>query len=127
SNSVMPTSSAASTTARVASLSSRRPMLLQPTPTLEMVSPDSPSWRYVMSPMPPPYETAGYAPWAGFLVATFRVVTLLGAWALVAAFFAAFVASAVVAPAFLAGAFLAGAFLAGAFLSGALLAAACLA
>src|SRR3954462_8576144 len=46
---VTPTSTAASTTARVASTSSRRPKLFQPSPTTETTRPDDPSRRYCMS------------------------------------------------------------------------------
>ena len=45
SKSVMPASIAAFTTAVVPSWSRRRPKLLQPRPTVETVSPLSPSWR----------------------------------------------------------------------------------
>jgi len=45
SSSVMPASIAASTTALVASRSSRRPKLLQPSPATETISPESPTGR----------------------------------------------------------------------------------
>src|SRR5215831_185311 len=48
SNSVMPASSAASMTARVASKSARAPKLLQPRPTTETSGPPSPSGRVRM-------------------------------------------------------------------------------
>ena len=49
SNSVMPTSIAASTTAWVCSSSIRAPKALQPTPTVLTMRPERPSGRYVMS------------------------------------------------------------------------------
>ena len=49
SNRVMPASMAASTTAAVASASMRIPKLLQPNPTVETISPESPNGRYVIS------------------------------------------------------------------------------
>src|SRR3954447_15072671 len=52
SSNVMPSSSAASTTARVRSRSTRPPKLLQPSPTTETVSPEAPSWRYSIGKRP---------------------------------------------------------------------------
>ena len=48
---VIPESIAASTTARVPAASSRRPKLLQPRPTIETSSPESPSGRVTSSVM----------------------------------------------------------------------------
>src|SRR2546430_15392105 len=52
SKSVIPASSAASTTARVPSRSTRRPKLLHPSPTTETSGPPSPSFRVRMAPDP---------------------------------------------------------------------------
>src|ERR1700744_962985 len=53
SRNVMPSSIAASITARVPARSTRRPKLLQPNPTTEASSPESPSGRVLISLMGP--------------------------------------------------------------------------
>src|SRR3954449_3034735 len=59
SNRVMPASSAARTTEAVCAASSLRPKLLQPSPTIETIRPQSPSgrWRIVMIENPTLYSS----------------------------------------------------------------------